>query len=105
MPVSCQCCSPRLTDWLSLLGFDTLGVEYLYRAPALHSERVAERLRFLQAASGWDRGLLAGGYALVARKRVSTLTPIKPRWRPRKGVLGARIAEPSNRSFRQRDGS
>ena len=34
---------------------------------------------------------------VVARKRVATLTPIKPRWLPRRGLVGVRLAEPSAR--------
>jgi len=37
---------------------------------------------------------------LVARKRVATLTPIKPRWRPRRSVLAGGVAETSHGSLR-----
>jgi hypothetical protein len=35
--------------------------------------------------------LFAGGYLLKARKRVYTLTPIRPRWRLRPKVVGGLI--------------
>jgi hypothetical protein len=31
--------------------------------------------------------ILGGAYFLVAKKRVATLTPIKPRWRPHRSRL------------------
>ncbi len=92
----------RLTDWLSLLGFDTLHVKPLFRRPPLQSERALERLAFLEKVRVMQASPLAGGYCLVARKRVTTLTPIRPRWRPRRGILGAGVIEPSNRSYRNR---
>ena len=90
----------RLRDWLSLLGFDTLRAVRLFHRPPLQSERALERLRFLE--SGRRLPLLAGAYFLLARKRVATLTPIRPRWRPRRGLLGAGVA-PTNRSYRNHE--
>ncbi len=92
----------RLEDWLSLLGFDTLHAVPLFHRPPLQSQRALERLKFLDSSGRWQTSLLAGGYCLVARKRVATLTPIRPRWRPRRGLLGAGVAEPTNRSYRDR---
>ena len=92
----------RLEDWLSLLGFDTLHAVALFHRPPLQSQRALERLRFLESPGHWQTSLLAGAYCLVARKRVATLTPIRPRWRPRRGLLGAGVAEPTNRSYHDR---
>lgn len=90
----------RLRDWLSLLGFDTLRVVPLFHRPPLQSERTLDRLRGLEPRRplAW----LAGAYFLLARKRVATLTPIRPRWRPRRGLLGAGVA-PTNRSYRHHE--
>jgi SAM-dependent methyltransferase len=91
----------RLSDWLSLLGFDTLHSVPLFHRPPLQSESALERLRFLEPRR--PLSLLAGAYFLLARKRVATLTPIRPRWRPRRGLLGAGgMAEPTNRSRHER---
>jgi SAM-dependent methyltransferase len=91
----------RLRDWLSLLGFDTLHTVPLFHRPPWQSERALERLRFMETGSrSWS--LLAGAYFLLARKRVATLTPIRPRWRPRRGLLGAGVA-PTNRSYRHHE--
>ncbi len=91
----------RLRDWLSLLGFDTLRVVPLFQRPPLQSERALDRLRILESRR--PMSLLAGAYFLLARKRVATLTPLRPRWRPRRGLLGAGgVAEPTNRSRHER---
>jgi SAM-dependent methyltransferase len=77
----------RLRDWVALLGFDVDSVRgYLGFLP-LKGGAVAVRPR---------RALTAGAYLLKARKRVSTLTMIRPRRRVRQRVLvGA--AEPTHK--------
>lgn len=77
----------RLRDWVALLGFDV--------------DSVNGYLGFLPLQGGADeprprRALTAGAYLLKARKRVSTLTMVRPRRRIRQRVLvGA--AEPTNK--------
>jgi SAM-dependent methyltransferase len=77
----------RLRDWVALLGFDV--------------DSVHGYLAFLPVKGGQSevhprRALTAGAYLLKARKRVSTLTLIRPRRRVRQRVLvGA--AEPTNK--------
>jgi SAM-dependent methyltransferase len=77
----------RLRDWVALLGFDV--------------DSVHGYLGFLPLKGGAGevhprRALTAGAYLLKARKRVSTLTLIRPRRRVRQRVLvGA--AEPTHK--------
>jgi SAM-dependent methyltransferase len=77
----------RLRDWVALLGFDV--------------DSVHGYLGFLPLTGGQSdvrprRALTAGAYLLKARKRVSTLTLVRPRRRARQRVLvGA--AEPTNK--------
>ena len=73
----------RLKDWLQLLGFDI--VEF-FRPPLSHPG-VMKRLQFLDKWGSRLWPFLGGAYFLVAKKRVATLTPIKPRWRPRRSRL------------------
>jgi len=86
---------PRLKDWLSLLGFDTVQARYLFPHPpwAYGSGQAKGRLLKRLHRDRWP--LLAASYMLVARKRVATLTPVKPRWRPRRAVLAGGVAETS----------
>jgi len=77
----------RLRDWVALLGFDVDSVYgYLGLLP-----RGARTLEPRPRAA-----LTAGAYLLKARKRVATLTPVRPRRRARQRVLvGA--AEPTSK--------
>ena len=91
----------RLKDWLSLLGFDTVESRYVFAHPPWHYGKV-QSAAGLRRVPGALRPLLSAAYVLVARKRVATLTPIKPRWRPRRAVLGG-VAETGQGRMR-RDG-
>ncbi len=86
----------RLKDWLKLLGFEMLDAQrYLFAlpwsssAPSSHSffERSGRRL--------WP--LFAGGYLLKARKRVYTLTPVRPRWKALRPKVVGGLIEPTTR--------
>lgn len=86
----------QVEDWLSLLGFDVEQARtLLFRPPwkraflmrhALMMERVGERL--------WP--WLAGVYIIVATKRVSTLTPVRPRWRLQRKLKKATVEPVAN---------
>lgn len=84
----------RIKDWLALLGFDVLEVRPFFYRPPLQHIGMMERLHFLEklGARLWPR--LGSVYVLVAKKRVTTLTPIKPRWRPRRSLIGT-VVEPT----------
>lgn len=89
--------TPRLRDWLELLGFETQLVRGLLFRPPLPPTGIMRRLTFLEGwgARWWP--FFGGGYILVAQKRVSTLTQIKPRWRSRR-LLHKGVAEPTTRN-------
>jgi hypothetical protein len=57
--------------------------------PPLPSQRLQERLAPLEGLA--DRWSLPGGavHLLVARKRVFSMTPVRPRWRPRRATGAA----------------
>lgn len=79
----------RLRDWLVLLGYEVSAVHrYLYVLPAEPSARanVPGMLR-----RGLINPLPAGGYLLKARKRVYALTPIRPRRRDPRALLGGLV--------------
>jgi SAM-dependent methyltransferase len=85
----------RLRDWLKLLGFEVTDARrYLFTWP--WGGAVPRSQRLLEAAGNHAWPLLAGAYMLMARKRVYTLTPIRPRWRIRQRVVGGLI-EPTTR--------
>jgi SAM-dependent methyltransferase len=87
----------RLRDWMALLDFEVADV-YGY----LGSLPIAGRLRLKSDAAVLDptyrprAALTAGGYLLKARKRVQTLTLVRPKRRVRQRVL-VPAAEPTSK--------
>lgn len=88
----------RVEDWLSLLGFDVERREHILFQPPVRRtlgmglaslERIGRRL--------WPA--LGAVYVIRAVKRVSTLTPIKPMWPPRRALVPGAI-EPTVRRGR-----
>lgn len=90
----------RLRDWLALLGFDTVLVRHYFFRPALQNDGIMRRLHALERAGDRFWPVLGGGYLLVAKKRVATLTPIKPRWRSSRSLVTVGSAEPTARRNR-----
>lgn len=79
----------RLKDWLSLLGFEVVRTErYLHGLPSEHPA-LLRRLDLTRTPARFLAPGLAGGYFIVARKRVVALTPFRPmRLRRRHGLVG-----------------
>jgi SAM-dependent methyltransferase len=81
----------RVADWLELLGYDVgLTRSYLFTPPwggAAPRPGVPSAL----LRRGWIKPWPAGAYLLKARKRVYTLTPIRPRARERAQPIGGLV--------------
>lgn len=92
----------RTKDWLALLGFDIVSTRGYFYRPPLKNKSLMKQLTFMEklGARLWSR--LSGAYIIVAKKRVTTITPIKPRWRSRRKIMGG-LVEPSARSTRSND--
>ncbi|MCW9025162.1 MAG: class I SAM-dependent methyltransferase [Gammaproteobacteria bacterium] len=84
----------RMKDWLALLGFDVVSNRYYFFKPPVKHPSLLNKLGFLERLGQRFWPILGGSYAIVARKRVVTLTPIKPSWKSRKTVVTAGLAEP-----------
>lgn len=84
----------RMKDWLSLLGFDVIESRYYFFRPPFQQETLLHKLRFLDRFGQRFWPILGGGYVMLARKRVTTLTPIRPRWQPRRKLVTAGLVEP-----------
>lgn len=96
---------PRVKDWLSLLGFDIVHTRYLFPHPPWQYGSDMSRWTLLKSLRHRRWPLLAASYVLVARKRVATLTPIKPRWRPRRAMIAGGMIEPNQGRIRSDGGS
>ncbi len=86
----------RLNDWFRLLGF-----EIITEVPVCMSDQNIQQ----QNSYSWVKKIskisceyFAGYYIIVAKKKVSTMTPIRPSWRSNKKLVGTRLTEPSVRN-------
>ncbi|HET6724765.1 MAG TPA: methyltransferase domain-containing protein [Gammaproteobacteria bacterium] len=88
----------RMKDWLGLLGFEVIRVRrYLHGLPSEHPA-LLHRLEFTRTLGRNCWPALAGGYFITARKRVTTLTPIKPLRVRREKSLVRGLARPTTRT-------
>ena len=88
----------RIRDWLSLLGFEYLGEQ------SCHISMLEIPVPTRLANSQWIKKLsrktaerIAGGYVVLAKKKVTTMTPVKPRWPFKPKLVSTGFAEPSTR--------
>lgn len=85
----------RLNDWFKLLGFqleECFGIN-----PTCEKIQGKEMWPWFSAATKLYGNYLSSYYIIVARKKVSTLTPIRTSWRKNKHLVPPRFAEPSVR--------
>lgn len=87
----------RLNDWLGVLGFELVHQAPCFFGAPVRNERILRRLGAIGEAGGRVLPMCAGSYVLVARKRVTALTPIRPRWRPSRRLMAVGLAGPSTR--------
>ncbi len=91
----------RLKDWLSLLGFDTVLLRHYFYRPPLQHQPTMERLQRMEEWGARFCSPLGGAYLLLAKKRVATITPIKPRWRNARRLITVGLSEPTARRDKQ----
>lgn len=96
----------RIRDWLSLLGFEVGDSEGYFFQPPVKREALLQRLGWLDRAGKRLLPFMGAANVLTAKKRVITLTPMRPRWRPKRQAVVNGL-KPTNRVARQgaqRDG-
>jgi SAM-dependent methyltransferase len=85
----------RVREWLVLLGYEVVATRhYAFRVPWGSVSPDSGTGPYLRRGLN---PLPAGAYLLKARKRVYTLTPIRPRFREKPAVLGG-LVKPTTRS-------
>jgi hypothetical protein len=78
----------RVADWLELLGYDvSLTRNYLFAPPwGGTAPRAGETSALLRR--GWFKPWPAGAYLIKARKRMYTLTPLRPKLQRTQAIGG-----------------
>jgi SAM-dependent methyltransferase len=89
----------RVREWLVLLGYEVVATRaYLYCTPwgsgpaDAHQPEHSPLLR-----RSWFNPLPAGAWLLKARKRIRTLTPIRPRLREKQAAVLGSLVKPTTR--------
>lgn len=87
----------RIADWLKLLGYDvSLTRQYLFTPPwGGAAPKAGEPSPLLRR--GWLKPWPAGAYLIKARKRVYTLTPLRPKMRERAQTIGGLVKPTTSR--------
>ncbi|MBE9561693.1 MAG: SAM-dependent methyltransferase, partial [Proteobacteria bacterium] len=86
----------RLKDWLALLNF-AIVEQHIFFVPFIN-ERLKKYTNFIEEISPkWIKSF-GVVYILVAKKRVATFTPIRPRWLAQPTI----ITEAIGTSFKQK---
>ena len=86
----------RISDWFRLLGLQTeTEINLSLTNHKLYNSSTYPWLKRMgQTFCDW----FCSYYIIIARKKVSTLTPIRPSWRRNKQLVPPRLAEPSVRA-------
>lgn len=88
----------RIRDWLSLLGFEYLG------EPSCHISMLEisiparlEHSPLIKKLSCKTAKIIAGGYVVLAKKKVTTMMPVKPSWPFKPRVVSTGLTDPTTR--------
>lgn len=87
----------RMKEWLAVLGFDIVETHLAFFRPPLENRRLLTQLRFLERVGSYCWPHLGATYVILARKRLTTITPVRARWRRQRRLVSVGVAEPSSR--------
>lgn len=88
----------RLRNWLSQAGLTPVDVQYCFYRPPVGQPGLLSRLAFLERWGGRWWPSWGGAYLLLVKKRVTTLTLIKPAWQARRKILPGGVAGRASRN-------
>lgn len=89
---------PRIKDWLSLLDFDVEKTNFFFFSPPFRNPNILQKFMPLERLGRNCWPILGGLYAVVAKKRVVPLNPIKMQWRAKRNMIGSGAIEPTARN-------
>ena len=87
----------RLQDWLRLLGFEIIETRMLYYLPPINRTALRDKLTFMEQLGRWCWPWFGGVHAILARKHVIPMTPVRELWRQRRRIPASGWAEPTAR--------
>ncbi|CAN5460589.1 class I SAM-dependent methyltransferase [soil metagenome] len=85
----------RMRKLLDVADFEIEEIKGLFFRPPLINKNRLQRLNFLEKLGQTLWPCHGAVYQIKAKKRVVTLTPIKPRWQTSRELLAKGLAEPS----------
>lgn len=94
----------RIKDWMELLGFDVTILEGYFFRPPIQKTSIMQRLSVWETLGQRTWPILGASHLIVARKRVITVTPIRPSWRSRAKIVTPGLVEPFRNKGEHRDG-
>lgn len=77
----------RVKDWLQLLGYEMEEANTFHFKLPIDKPWCAENMKFLDTLGQRFWPAFGGGYMLVAKKRVTALTPVGPIWKRRRTMV------------------
>lgn len=86
----------KITDWLSLLGYNVTATKYFLNNLPFNNDKYLSKTKFLDIISSKLNLPFCSSFAVIAKKRTSTLTPITPKWSNRTAVINDKnLTEPT----------
>ena len=89
----------RMKDWLSLLDFEIEKVKYFFFSPPVSNVKILKKFLPLERLGDYCYPIFGGLYILVAKKRITPLTPLRMKWRKKQNILGTEFIEPTSREI------
>lgn len=88
----------RLRDWLALLGFDVIQVSTCFFLPPIQNKNIMAKLSWFEKTMRFMFPKMGASYIILAKKRILTLTAVRPKFAKHKRLLPAGWAEPVTRN-------
>jgi SAM-dependent methyltransferase len=87
----------RLRDWIRLLGFEIVKIQYAGFVPPIPHEPTQQRLAFMEKAADSFVAPLGSVYMIVARNQTVTPNVVRAPWKGKRATIDNGVVEPSTR--------